>query len=199
MIQLDVTSQPRNTTGKGAARTLRRSGRTPAIMYGSKMEPVSISIETHSFTQSVLNLQRRNAVVNLTVEGGDTYQVFIKELQVDPVHDTLKHADFYIVDVDKEYDFTLPLQYVGKAKGVDMGGELHISQSKIKVKSKPMLLPDFVEVDITNLDNGESISCEQLQIPEGLNVQSPAATVLVSVQNPTAAPAEAPVAPVAAE
>jgi large subunit ribosomal protein L25 len=186
MIQLDVTSQPRNTTGKGAARTLRRSGRTPAIMYGSKMEPISISIDTHSFTQSVLNLQRRNAVVNLTVEGGDTYQVFIKELQVDPVHDTLKHADFYIVDVDKEYDFTVPLQYVGKAKGVDMGGELHISQNKIEVKSKPMLLPDFVEVDIANLDNGESISCEQLQIPEGVNIQSPADTVLCSVQNPTA-------------
>ena len=182
MIQLDVTSQPRSTTGKGAARTLRRAGRTPAVMYGTKTDPVSLSIDTHSFTQAVLGLQRRNAVVNLTVEGGDTHLVFIKDLQVDPVHDTLKHADFYVVDVDKEYDFTVPLQYVGKAKGVDLGGELHIVKTKVQVKSKPMLVPDAIEIDIANLDQGDAISCEQLNVADGITVLSPASMVLVSVQ-----------------
>ncbi len=182
MIQLDVTSQPRTATGKGAARTLRRAGRTPAVMYGTKTEPVSLSIDTHSFTQSVLNLQRRNAIVNLSVEGGGTYQVFIKELQTDPVHDTLKHADFFVVDIDREYDFTVPLHYVGKAKGVDLGGELHVAQNEVQVKAKPMLVPDAIEIDIADLDQGEAISCEQLNVADGITVLNPASLVLVSVQ-----------------
>jgi len=182
MIQLDVVSQPRDTKGKGAARTLRRAGRTPAVMYGPKTDPVPLSIDTHSFTQSVLQLQRRNAVVNLSVEGGDTYVVFIQELQVDPVHDTLKHADFYIVDQEKEYEFTVPLQYNGKAKGVDLGGELQVSQTKVKIKSKPMMVPDTIEVNIDDLDKGESISCEQLNVEDGVSVLNPSSMVLVSVQ-----------------
>ena len=181
MIQLDVTSQPRNTKGKGAARTLRRSGRTPAILYGAKINPVSISIDTHSFTQAVLNLQRRNAIINLTVEGGEVYQVFIKELQVDPVHDTLKHADFYQIDIEEEYDFMIPLQYTGKAKGVDLGGELHISQTQIKIKSKPMLAPDTIEINIDDLGQGDSISCKQLDVAEGVMIKNPANMVLVTV------------------
>ena len=182
MIQLDVVSQTRDTHGKGASRTLRRAGRTPAVLYGPKTDPVSLSIDTHSFTQSVLNLQRRNAVVNLSVEGGDNYLVFIKELQVDPVHDTLKHADFYIVDTEKEYEFTVPLQYTGKAKGVDLGGELHISQTNVKVKSKPMLLPDAIEINIDELAQGDSISCEQLNVEDGISILNPSSMVLVSVQ-----------------
>ncbi len=182
MIQLDVTCQPRNTTGKGAARTLRSSGRTPAILYGVKIDPVSISIDTHSFTQSVLQLQRRNAVVNLSVEGGDTYRVFIKELQVDPIHDTLKHADFYQVDVDKEYEFSVPLEYTGAAKGVDLGGELHIAQTKVQVKSKPMLVPDSIEINIDDLAQGDSISIEQLDVADGITVLNPASMLLVSVR-----------------
>ncbi|MDA3971646.1 MAG: 50S ribosomal protein L25 [Desulfobulbaceae bacterium] len=181
MIQLDVTSQPRNTTGKGAARTLRRAGRTPAVLYGLNIEAMSLSIDTHSFTHSVLGLQRRNAVVNLTVEGGDTYQVFIKEMQVDPIHDTLKHADFYQIDAEKEYEFSVPLKYTGQAKGVFLGGELQIAQTKVKVKAKPMLVPDAIEIDLKNLAQGESISCEQLVLADGVNVLNPAKLILVSV------------------
>jgi len=182
MIQLDVTCQPRTTRGKGAARTLRRAGRTPAVLYGAKTDPISVSIDTHSFTQSVLQLQRRNAVVNLSVEGGDTYLVFIKEIQVDPIHDTLKHTDFYLVDTEKEYEFTVPLQYTGVAKGVDLGGELHISQTNVKIKSKPMLVPDNIEINIDDLGQGDAISCEQLAVADGVTVLNPAAMVLVSVQ-----------------
>ena len=181
MIQLDVTSQPRNTKGKGAARTLRRSGRTPAVLYGAGTDPISLSIDTHSFTQAVLHLQRRNAIVNLTVEGGDVYQVFIKELQVDPIHDTLKHADFYQFNVEKEYDFMVPLEYTGKAKGVDLGGELQIVQTQVTVKSKPMLVPDVIEIDINDLNQGDSINCEQLDVADGVMIQNPANMVLVSV------------------
>ena len=181
MIQLEVTSQPRSTTGKGAARTLRRSGRTPAILYGTTIEPVSLSLDTHTFTQAVLGLQRRNAVVNLSVEGGDTYQVFIKELQVDPIQDTLKHADFYQVIPGKEYEFTVPLKYTGKAKGVALGGELQVAQTKVMIKAEPMLVPESIEVLISDLNQGESIQCDQLDVADGITVLNPAAMVLVSV------------------
>ena len=68
MIQIDLSAKVRENYGKGAARTLRRAGRTPAVLYGPNVEALSLDLETRGFTKSLLGLQRANAVVNLTIE-----------------------------------------------------------------------------------------------------------------------------------
>ncbi len=193
MLQVDVAAQVRKNTGKGAARTLRRSGKTPAVIYGAENEPISLTLDTHSFTKTLLHLQRRNAVVNLDIEteaGNEKRHVLIKEIQVDPIADTLEHADFYEIKLDTPRTFTIPLKYHGKARGVEMGGDLSISINEIKVKGNPLDIPDMVEIDVTPLGTGEHIACQDLKLPENVMLLENKNKVCVAVVTGRAASAE---------
>ncbi|MEN8139758.1 MAG: 50S ribosomal protein L25 [Thermodesulfobacteriota bacterium] len=181
MIQVDVAVNTRNTFGKGAAKTLRREGLTPAILYGPKTEPMPLQVDTHSFTQTLLKLQRRNVVVTLDIDGKDKRSVMVKDLQVDPVEDTLNHADFYEINLEAQYNYTVPLSYVGKAKGVDLGGVMEISVHDVQLKGAPLSIPDEVEIDVSDLGVGDSISYADLALPEGVTLVSKADKSCVAV------------------
>lgn len=194
MLQVDVSAQVRKNTGKGAARSLRRAGKTPAVLYGSKNDPLSLTLDTHSFTKTLLHLQRRNAVVNLDVEtdaGMVKRHVLIKEIQVDPIHDTLEHADFFEINLDAPRTFTIPVRYTGKARGVEMGGDISISVNEIKVKGNPLDIPDMIEVDVTPLGTNEHFTCQDLSLPANVTLLDDKKKVCVAVVTARAAVAAA--------
>ncbi len=185
MIQVDVTAQVRTSFGKGAARSLRRTGQTPAIIYGLKTDPIALSLDTRSFTKTLLELQRRNAVVNLEVEGGEgagKKHVLIKEIQVDPIKDSLKHADFYEISLDVPSAFSVPVNYKGKAAGVDLGGELIVSLTHVSLQANPLDIPDTLELDISSLNIGDSISCKDIQLPANVTLLDDENKVCVAVE-----------------
>lgn len=193
MLQVDVTAQVRTNFGKGAARALRRSGQTPAILYGAKTDPLALALDTRSFTKTLLELQRRNAVVNLDVEGGEgagKKHVLIKEVQVDPIKDTLKHADFCEIALDVPSVFTVPVNYSGKAVGVDLGGEMIVSVQNVSLQANPLDIPDTIELDVTSLNIGDSISCKDLQLPANVTLLEDENKVCVAVQGLTSAATE---------
>jgi large subunit ribosomal protein L25 len=171
MIQLDLTANERNSFGKGAMRQLRAQGQTPAILYGPGFKPVSLSLETRGFTKTLIDLQRRNAVVSLSINSNDGESkriVIIKDLQVDPVKDTLVHADFYEISMEKKYTFKVPLDFTGKAKGEDLGGVLNVDLRTIDIEGIAMDIPDAISVDISELGINDKISCKDLTIPDGI-------------------------------
>ena len=193
MLQVDVSAQVRKNTGKGAARTLRRSGKIPAVIYGAQNDPLSLKLDTHSFTKTLLHLQRRNAVVNLDIEtesGVEKRHVIIKEIQVDPITDTLEHADFYEIKLDSPRTFTIPVKYSGKARGVEMGGDMSISLNEIKVKGNPLDIPDMIEVDVTPLGTGDHIICQDLALPENVTLLNNKNKVCVAILTVRAAAEE---------
>ena len=193
MLQVDVSAQVRKSFGKGAARTLRRSGKTPAIIYGAKNEPLALTLDTHGFTKTLLHLQRRNAVVSLDIEtdaGVEKRHVVIKEIQVDPIHDTLKHADFYEINLDAPRTFTVPVKYSGKARGVEMGGDLSITVHEISVKGNPLDIPDVIEVDVAPLGTNEHFVCQDLALPANVTLLSPKDKACVAVVTARAVVAE---------
>lgn len=181
MIQIDIAAQVREQFGKGAARTIRRDGRIPAILYGPKTDPLALTLDTHTFTRSLLGLQRRNAIVTLDIEGDAQKSVMVKDIQVDPVNNALKHADFYEVDLNSEYTYTVPVVYTGKAKGVDVGGDMQISINSVDLKGKPLDIPDAIEVDVTPLDVEGKITLGDLAIPAGVTLLGNAEKVCVVV------------------
>lgn len=190
MIQLDVSAEVRKSFGKGAARTLRRSGKTPAVIYGPKSDPMSLSLDTHAFTKSLLNLQRRNAVVNLDIDIDGSPQrrhVIIKDLQVDPILDTLEHADFYEIALDSPLIFTVPLVYQGKARGVDMGGDMSIAVHQVQLKGNPLDIPDEIMVDVSPLGTNEEFTCGQLDLPANVSLLDKKEKVCVAVTAPVKA------------
>ncbi|HIJ78832.1 MAG: 50S ribosomal protein L25 [Desulfobulbaceae bacterium] len=168
MLQIDMTAQVRTKFGKGASRTMRRAGQTPAVIYGQKNDPLTLTCNTKDLTKGLLSIHRRNAIINLVVdEGGksSTRHVITKEIQTDPVNDSLVHADFFEISLDDNMVFSVPLKYVGKAKGVDMGGDMLISLNKVTLRGKALDIPDFIEVNVASLGLGAEIACKDLAVP----------------------------------
>jgi large subunit ribosomal protein L25 len=184
MLQLEISASIRKAFGKGAARTLRTKGQTPAVIYGRKSEPLALQLETRPLTKALLGVHRQNYVINLNIDDGEstsTRSVITKEIQTDPVTDTIVHADFYEIALESPMTFTVPVKITGKAKGVDMGGELQVGLTKIILRGKALDIPDFVEIDVTGLMLGDSLTSKEISIPAGVALMSDGDAVLVSV------------------
>ncbi|MBA3002853.1 MAG: 50S ribosomal protein L25 [Desulfurivibrio sp.] len=184
MIQIEMKARVRKTIGKGAARTMRRAGNTPAVIYGPQGAPLSLECNTKDLTQSLLSIHRKNAFINLEIdEDGkkSVRHVITREIQTNPVHDNVLHADFYEVSLEKPLVFQVPLKYVGKAKGVDMVGDMTIAKNKVSVSGKLLDIPDVIEIDVTPLDLGAALTCKDLGLTAGISLVSKGDTVCVSI------------------
>lgn len=198
MLQFDLTAQVRDTFGKGAARRLRMAGKTPAILYGNNTEAVSLQMDTKELTNTLLKVQRRNAVYTMHVKNAEAevcHHVMVKELQTEPVSDALVHADFCAISLEAPIVFTVPVNFVGKAKGVDLGGDMSIFVRSVVLKGRPLDIPEYLEKDISDLGVDEKYTCADLTIPANVELLSDKEAVCASVVMPVVVAVEA--APVA--
>jgi len=187
MLQFDLTAQVRNTFGKGAARRLRMVGMSPAVMYGNKTEPVSLQMDIKELTNTLLKVQRRNAVYTLHIKKDDAevcHHVMVKELQTEPVSGILVHADFCAISLEAPVVFTVPVNFVGKAKGVALGGDMTIFVRNVVLKGRPLDIPEYLEKDISDLGVDEKLTCADLDIPAGVQLLSDKDVVCVVVSTP---------------
>lgn len=190
MIQQDMTAAVRQDFGKGATNRLRQSGHAPAILYGKKSEPIALSMEAKSLTRDLLRLHGHNVVVSLDIEGEKgkkKHHVLIKDIQTDPITDSVLHVDFFEIDLDKEIVLDVPVVYTGTAKGVDMGGILNILAHTVRLKGLPLTIPDEISVDVTPLElTSAGITCGDLAIPGNVTLEEELDKVCVSVVAPKA-------------
>jgi large subunit ribosomal protein L25 len=191
MLQVEMSASVRKGSGKGAMRRLRMDGKTPAVVYGAGSEALALQLETSGFFQQLLEMYHRNCIVTLKVDDGSSRHVLVKEVQTDPVRDTLLHADFLEIDLAKPRRFTVPLDFTGKAKGVDFGGELQISKKEVVLEGAPLDIPDDIKVDISPLKIGDSISVGSVSIPDTVKLITNADIICVAVATPGAAAAAA--------
>lgn len=193
MLRVDMAATLRQNFGKGAARTLRRAGMTPAVLYGQGNESVSLSLETRGFTKQLVKIHGQNVVVALDVEGDGVNQkrhVMLKEVQKNPVTDLPIHADFYEISLEQPMTLPVSLRLHGQAKGVDLGGVLNVARHEVHLKGLPLDIPDWIEADITSLElGGKGLICGDLAIPENVELLDEAETVCVSVIHPKRAEA----------
>jgi len=180
---LDIKANIRKTTGKGSSRVLRRDGRIPAILYGVGKDPVMLSVEKLEFEAIMRNLSTGNALLNLSIKNGKTTKqtVMIKEMQVHPVSLDYLHLDFYEVAMDQKIRVDVPVVTVGQPVGVENGGILQIVRREIEVLCLPLNIPDSFEVDVTNLDIGDSLHVADLRLDEGVEILPEANITIVTV------------------
>ncbi|MGB3648252.1 MAG: 50S ribosomal protein L25 [Desulfobulbales bacterium] len=190
MIQQDMTAAVRQDFGKGATHRLRQSGYAPAILYGKKSEPIALAMETKTLTRDLLRLHGHNVVVSLDIEGEKgkkKHHVLIKDIQTDPITDSVLHVDFLEIDMDKEIVLDVAVVYEGTAKGVDLGGILNIMAHTVKIKGMPLAIPDEIMVDVTPLElTSHGITCGDLTIPENVTLEEELDKVCVSIVAPMA-------------
>jgi len=189
-----LTAEPREGTGKGPNRKLRTAGRIPGVVYGKKRDAQAVSVDPAALDQV---LRGGGAGLNTLIElsvGGRTDTVLVKELQRHPVHGRYAHVDFYQVDLTRKITVSVPLHFIGKARGVEFGGILDHPLREIEVECLPRAIPEFVEVDVSALEIGQAVHVSDLRLPEGVEVKTdaslPVASVVVPAAEVEAAPTE---------
>ncbi len=171
MEQQILTAQIRTTTGKGAAKKLRREGQIPAVFYGPKAAPITLTLDYTELQRAVRQGAGENALFDLKVQtdqGDQSHKVMIKELLVDPVKEKYLHADFYEIAMDKEITLDIPIRLVNTPIGVEQGGILQHVRRELTISCMPDRLIDFIEADVAGLDIGDALHVENLVLPEGI-------------------------------
>jgi len=179
-----LVAETRDATGKGVARKLRATGRIPAVVYGRGAESKAISIDPIALQRL---LQRTGAGMNTLIElsvDDTTRTVLVKELQRDPVRGRPLHADFYLIELDKTVEVSVPIHLVGKPPGVEEGGILDHPLREIELECLPQAIPEGVDVDVSGLDVGGSIHVRDLALPEGVSVRTDENQAVASVVAP---------------
>ncbi|MCE9664435.1 50S ribosomal protein L25/general stress protein Ctc [Halomonas sp. M5N1S17] len=173
MSDFTLNASVRNDLGKGASRRLRRENlQVPAIIYGGEQAPQPISVEKAAFYKAVEDETFFSSVLNLVVDG-KKQQVVVRDLQRHPYKPLITHADFLRVDATHEITIRVPLHVVGeeKSKGIkDDGGELHVLSNEIEISCLPKDLPDFLEVDISEVELGTTLHLSDLKVPAGVTL-----------------------------
>jgi large subunit ribosomal protein L25 len=180
----NVTANPRNETGKGAARRLRNSGQIPAVAYGKGLAATTLAVAPKEIITVLKSERGQNTVLQMKVNGGKDLLVMIKEFTYHPVSRSLEHVDFVEVKLDQPVDVDVPLVTQGKAVGVTLGGLLRQVYRTIPVRCLPDRIPLKVDTDVTHLELGDAISTKDLKLPEGVEVRLPAEQTLVAVVAP---------------
>jgi len=157
---IELKTNIRATTGNGPARRLRQEGQIPAVLYGPRTEPALLSVNI-SDLDLVLKKERVGQILlNLVIrhnEETSTRTVMVKELQTHPVSRNFLHIDFYEVTMDRKIVVNVPVITTGKSKGVEIGGILQIIRRELEVQCLPLDVPKSIEVDITDLNIGDSV------------------------------------------
>ncbi len=183
---VDLQAKEREGRGKNAARRLRASGMTPAVLYndaGEAGKSISLAIPT-KIVDYTLQHFGDNALYNIDFDGA-TSTARIVDAQRDPVSGVLVHVDFAPVDMRERIEVTVPLSVIGEAPGVEEGGVLQQVAYEIQVESLPGDIPQEITIDVSSLGMHENLSLGDLTLPEGVTLLSEPEEVAVTVTAPT--------------
>ncbi|MCQ8781019.1 50S ribosomal protein L25/general stress protein Ctc [Mangrovibrevibacter kandeliae] len=165
-----VKAEARETVGKGAARHLRRNGMIPAVIYGGKQPPLSIAIP---YKETFLRLHAGGFMTNVAeIElAGETIKVLPKDYQLDPVRDFLIHVDFLRVGEGTSVSVEVPVHFEKQdaSPGLKRGGTLNIVRHEVEVHCPATAIPEFITVDLTDTDIGDSIHASAVKLPAGVS------------------------------
>ncbi len=173
MSDFTLSASVRNDLGKGASRRLRRVNlEVPAIVYGGEQAPQPISVEKAAFYKAVEHESFFSSVIDLVIDG-KSEQVVVRDMQRHPFKPLITHADFLRIDATHEITMNVPLHVVGEENCLaikDHDGELHVLANEISVSCLPKDLPDYLEVDISEVELGTTLHLSDLKVPTGVTL-----------------------------
>lgn len=177
MKTIAIQAEVKQGTGRSVSANARNAGQVPAILYGGS-ENVNLLVSEKElnkflYTPEVL-------IAEIAIAGGKTVKALVQDAQFHPVTDRTLHADFKELVAGQPVKVSLPIKVVGNSVGVRAGGKLKPILRKLRVKGLPENLPDYVEVDITEVNIGQSFRVNQLQL-EGVEFLDAANNVVVTV------------------
>lgn len=182
-VKLEV--ERRSETGKGAARTLRREGYVPAVVYGHGQESQPCKVPSKELEKLLTSISYENTLIDLKVGGGRSRPVLIREVQVHPFKPEVLHVDFLVVRKGEKLRVEVPIRLVGLAPGVKEGGIMEHLLREVEVRCDPDAIPESLELDVSALEVGDSLTVGDLPVPAGVEVMEEATSAVCAVVPPT--------------
>lgn len=170
-VDFNVVAQPRVAAGKGASRRLRREGLVPAIVYGGHEEPEAISLSHNELVKHLEHEAFYSHILDLKV-GDTSTKVVLKDLQRHPAKPFILHADFQRVSRDEKLKMVVPLHFLNESscKAVKLGGQVAHNLTEIEITCLPKDLPEFIGIDMSDLEVGSIVHLSEIQLPEGVGL-----------------------------
>jgi len=190
MDKIQFTAETREGKGKGVARKLRTSGFIPGILYGAGHEPCSIRIEKKSAENIIRKLESHNVMADLMLKEGkgkpEAIKTLVKDIQMDAIKGDVLHMDFYRIRMDQQVRMGVAVHLIGLAPGVEQGGILDQEIRELQVQALPDKIPSKIEVDVSALVIGSSLTVKDIILPEGVSTVEEAERIVVAVLAPKA-------------
>ena len=182
--QVTLEGAPRAEHGKGHARRLRRTGRVPAVVYGRGVEPTRLSVDARELYHALHTPAGLNVLIRLRHDG-DEHLTMAREVQRHPVRGDVVHVDFYAVDRDRPIEVDVPIHLTGQEDVEKLGGVVSLVMYTVGLRVKPLDVPDYLELDISELEIGDSRRAGEIVLPEGAELTVDAEETIVIVSAPT--------------
>jgi large subunit ribosomal protein L25 len=184
--QIELKANIRKNTGKGPARVLRRDGRMPAVLYGPDQVPVLLSINVKELENISKKYNLSQVPLNLVIEDSKsgTKKVMVKELQTHPVSMNYLHIDLYEIAMDRKIKVNVPVVTRGKSVGVELGGVLQIVRRELEVFCLPSEIPESIEIDITDLDVGDSVHVDEIPLEGEIEISAAMNFTVLTILSP---------------
>lgn len=195
MAQNTLEVLKRTRLGKSGARYTRNQGLIPAIVYGRGSEPRAISVAPHDLKEALATDAKDNTLLELKIkdedgkEGASTLTL-VKDVQYDYLTGKPIHFDFYEVDKDQKIKVKVPIETVGRSAGVIEGGILDVVMRLLEIECLPSEIPNSIEVEVSDLNIGNSLHIKDLNLPEGIAATHDSGETVITISVPGAAKSE---------
>ena len=184
MASASLNASSRTDTGKGVARSLRRDGKVPCVIYGHARAPQPLAVDARELGRLLERVSADTTVIELAIDGG-TSRTLIREIQRHPVKRTILHVDFQELVAGERVIVQIPVVLVGTSIGVRLNaGIMTQVLNELECRVDPANIPNRIEVDVTELNIGGSIHVSDLTIPEGVEVLNEDNGTIVNVGAP---------------
>jgi large subunit ribosomal protein L25 len=163
-----LEAKVRKRGGKGAARAIRREGRVPAVIYGDKQDPITVSFGYQDLMKHVQTGRFLSTLVDIQVDG-DSVRAIARDIQFEPVRDFLQHVDFLRLGKGARIVVEVAVNFLNEeiCPGLKTGGALNVVRYEIEMECRASEIPDSIDIDLAELDMGDSVHGSDLSLPEG--------------------------------
>jgi large subunit ribosomal protein L25 len=172
MATIEFTAFPRATEGRAASRRMRRSGKAPGIVYGGPTPPQPIELDHNALVHALRNEVFHSSILTMKVDGAST-QVLLRDVQMHPFKNEVLHVDFQRIDPSRKIHMKVPLHFVNEAMSPAVkteGAIISHVMTEIDIACLPKDLPEFIEVDLSQLDTAHSLHVSGVTLPAGVAV-----------------------------
>lgn len=168
MAQAELNVALRERVGKGGARSARRSGLIPGVVYGPGIEPCTVNVAPKALDAAIGGEAGWNTLLTLKGDGPfDGVVAIVKDIQVDAIRRTATHVDFQAINMKQTASFMVPVNTVGTSAGEKAGGNLQLIRKELEVICLPSAVPASIDINVEALEIGDVVHIDSVEVPEG--------------------------------